>query len=246
MHPIDGRRYAAPATLSCAALSYHGRPQPTLRLGAPCSAADGALRFDVERIDRLARRHEESVALGPAETDVGAALGQEDTADQHAVGGEDSDPVLTLAAGKPGPDIALCVAANAVGVARHRIEEHAPIGDPGAVIDDIIDMGRIRSPARGVDDIEPLLVGGKSKTVGPPHVTDRDRCLASGAVDPIDPVGQLRRRLVAEIIAANAGAVVAEPDRAVGLDDDIVWASQLLAVEAFGEHRDRAVVLGAG
>ena len=41
---------------------------------ARLSSAGCALGFDVERIDRLARRHEESIALEPAETHIGAAL----------------------------------------------------------------------------------------------------------------------------------------------------------------------------
>ena len=51
---------------------------------------------------------------------------------------------------------------------------------------------------------------------------------------------------MAEIVAAGAGAVVAEPDRIVGFDDDIVGAGQPLALEAVGQHGDRAVIFGAG
>src|SRR5207248_1279242 len=91
----------------------------------PLSPPDGALGFDIERIDRLARRHEEAIALDTAEAEVGAALGQEDTADQLAVGGEDGDAVLVLAARETGPDIALGIAADAVGIAWRRIEKDA-------------------------------------------------------------------------------------------------------------------------
>src|SRR5437867_1432555 len=97
MHPIDGRRYDEPATLICAVLSIEGHGYPAAS-GRPCSAADGALRFDVERIYGLARRHEQAVALDPAETDVGATLGQHDAADHLPVGGQDDNPILGLAA----------------------------------------------------------------------------------------------------------------------------------------------------
>jgi hypothetical protein len=40
------------------------------------SPARHALRIDVERIDRMARGHEQAIAIMPAETDVGAALGR--------------------------------------------------------------------------------------------------------------------------------------------------------------------------
>src|SRR6267378_4491584 len=48
----------------------------------PCSAAGHALRVHVERIDRGARGHEEAIAVGAAEADVGAALGQVNAPDE--------------------------------------------------------------------------------------------------------------------------------------------------------------------
>src|SRR5437667_7935900 len=62
------------------------------------SAAGHALGLDIERIDRLARGHEQAVALAAAETEVGAALGQKDAADQAAVGREHGDAVVARAA----------------------------------------------------------------------------------------------------------------------------------------------------
>src|SRR6185295_1001042 len=59
----------------------------------PASAARRALRVHVERVDRLARGHEQAVALQAAEAEVGAALGQGDAADHDAVGGEYHDAV---------------------------------------------------------------------------------------------------------------------------------------------------------
>jgi hypothetical protein len=47
-------------------------------------AVRGALRVDVERIERGARRHEQAVAVHAAETKIGAALGQVDATDQLA------------------------------------------------------------------------------------------------------------------------------------------------------------------
>ena len=72
------------------------------------------------------------------------------------------------------------------------------------------------------------------------------RELAARWVQAIDAVRHLLRRLVAEIVAADAGAVVAEPDRAVGFHHHVVRPGQTRALERGGEHRDRAVVLGAG
>src|SRR6266403_1600522 len=47
-----------------------------------------ALGVHVQRVDRLARCHEQPVALQSAETQIGAALRQRDAADLRAVGGE--------------------------------------------------------------------------------------------------------------------------------------------------------------
>src|SRR5580698_4949618 len=74
-----------------------------------------ALRVHIERVDRLARGHEQPVALQPAEADVGAALGQRDAADQLAVGRVDHDTVeFRIAHAPAAPEIAVDVAAHAV------------------------------------------------------------------------------------------------------------------------------------
>src|SRR5438132_12339777 len=49
-------------------------------------SAERALRVDIERVDRLARRHKQPVALHAAETEIGATLRQRDAADHDAVG----------------------------------------------------------------------------------------------------------------------------------------------------------------
>src|SRR5207244_9447361 len=104
------------------------------------SPAGGALGFNVERIDRLARRHEEAVALDAAKADIGAALRQHDAADHLAVGGEHGNAVLGLAAGPPAPQITLDIDPHAVGAARLGAVELASIRGLGAVLDDIIDL----------------------------------------------------------------------------------------------------------
>jgi hypothetical protein len=48
------------------------------------SAARAPLGLAIEGVDRLARGHEQAVALLAAETHVGAALGQQDAADYLA------------------------------------------------------------------------------------------------------------------------------------------------------------------
>src|SRR5262249_56101762 len=67
------------------------------------SAARRALRIDVERIERVARRHEQPVALDTAEAEIGAALGQRDEADGFAARAENLHPVPLRAPHPPAP-----------------------------------------------------------------------------------------------------------------------------------------------
>ena len=56
------------------------------------SAGGGALRRDLKHVERLARSHEQAIALGAAETQIGAYFGQPDAADQLATGLNTSTP----------------------------------------------------------------------------------------------------------------------------------------------------------
>src|SRR5476651_1259436 len=63
-------------------------PQPPPLNRRP-STADGALRVHIKRVERVAGRHEQAVAIAAAEADVGAAFRQVDMADRLALGIED-------------------------------------------------------------------------------------------------------------------------------------------------------------
>src|SRR5439155_12990505 len=52
--------------------------------------------------------------------------------------------------------------------------------------------------------------------------------------------------LLAFPLAVDAEQRIGEPDRIVGLDHDVVRRVQPLALELVGQHRDLAVLLGAG
>src|SRR5215467_5721764 len=103
-------------------------------------AAEHALSLDKNGVDRLACRHEQPVALAASEAEVRAAFGQEDAADQDAVGREHGDAVMRLASGKSTPDVTLCVAADAVSVAGHGIEEYPAVDESRAVLDHVVDV----------------------------------------------------------------------------------------------------------
>src|SRR5712671_4828351 len=82
------------------------------------------LRVHIQRIDRLARGHEQAVALQPAETQIGAAFGQRDAADHDAVGREYHDAVeFGIAHAPSAPEIAVDVAAKAIRRAGPGVDE---------------------------------------------------------------------------------------------------------------------------
>src|SRR5258706_3742620 len=87
-----------------------------------------ALCFDVDRVERLAGGHEQTVAARAAEADVGAGLGQADHADARAVGGDDLD-----AGPRAAPDVAVHIRADAVGGRRRAAAGHVELDEPLAV-----------------------------------------------------------------------------------------------------------------
>src|ERR1043165_8386909 len=102
--------------------------------GARVLTRTRALRADVKRVERLAGRHEQPVALRAAEANVTADLRQPDTADQLALRGPHGDTaVADVAAGVRGaPHVAVHVAAHTVRPALdtvdHEIAEELAVG----------------------------------------------------------------------------------------------------------------------
>src|SRR5262250_3360936 len=99
-----------------------------------CLGGPRSLGSDVERVERLARRHEETIALGSAEADVRAGFRKPDAPDELALGRPHRHPAVAEVATSVtrDPDIALDVAADAVGTAfdvvDHAIGENLAVG----------------------------------------------------------------------------------------------------------------------
>src|SRR5204863_2737749 len=87
----------------------------------------GALRRGIDGIQRLARSHEQAVALGSAEAHVAANLGQPNPSDELALRRPHGHPVVTDAATgiARAPQIAVDVSAYAVGPALHTVDHEA-------------------------------------------------------------------------------------------------------------------------
>src|SRR5262249_18269041 len=122
------------------------------------STACDTLGVHIYRIDRLAGGHEHPVALTPAKTEIGTALGQCDVADHPRVRGEDRDPVEPRGHPPAAPQIAFDIAAEPVGGAVAGIDKDPAIGKPGAVADDVEDANEPR-PRTRFDDIKLGLIG---------------------------------------------------------------------------------------
>ena len=89
--------------------------KPLWAAAAGRSAQSSAGGVDVERIDGCAARHKESVPFGSAETEIANRLRRMQNRQKSAVGGMPSNPIRLGPAPPPtAPQIALCVAANAV------------------------------------------------------------------------------------------------------------------------------------
>jgi hypothetical protein len=80
----------------------------------------------------------------------------------------------------------------------------------------------------GVVDIQTSFVGGKSQAVRPSEVIGHERELASIRRQAVNALN-----LLFSLARVNAICRVGEVDGSIGLDDYIVGAIQLLAVEGF-------------
>src|SRR5262245_12859864 len=227
------------------ALSISPSPELRCRTEAPASAAGDPLRVDVERIDRMAGRHEKPVALGAAEAEVGGALRQRDEADRLAAGIEHLDAVELGAHAPAAPQIAIDVDAETVRrLVALATDQFAAVGEFGAVVGhvELVDGAR----AAAFDDVKLRLVGRERETVRPLHQAGGgDSRLAGPRIDPVDVVGQFLLGRLAEIVARDAGGRIGEPDGIVRLHHHVVGAVERLAVELVDQHRDGAVVFRA-
>src|ERR1700676_2991595 len=88
------------------------------RLAGSC-----ALRGGIHGVERLARGHDQAVALGAAEADVAAHFGQADPADELAIRRPYRHTAIAhVAAGiTRGPEIAVDIAAHAIRTALHAV-----------------------------------------------------------------------------------------------------------------------------
>ena len=219
-----------------------------------------ALRLHIDRIERLARGHEQPVALLAAEADIGAGFGQQDLPDARAVSARTPARRHSRRADPAGtdPDVALGVDSAA---------RRGSLTCRRAHVDQTLRVRQLRrrrcrrttrrfSACRvmrdaGVADIELLVVvaesdavglEGSSATLATWPVSGRgDRPLPSGAA------AASRYWQAALIDADRAVAGIGEPDRlVVGMHDHVVRPVERLAIGLLGQCRHRAVDARSG
>src|SRR5476651_667554 len=185
----------------------------------------GALRVHVDRVDRLARRHEQPVALRSAEAEIAADLGKTDAADQLALRRPDGDAVVPdRAAGVArAPDVAVDVAAHAVGRALdavdHEVREDAAVRHLVVAAhvenehDPLAAGSRVARPLAGADDVDLLVVWRERDPVRIGYLLfrddERDGALAVGAIDGRRQFPLLRAPLVETAAVRRIGEPVA-------------------------------------
>ena len=186
--------------------------------------------------------------LRPPKHRLAQPFGQVDLADQLAVGSVAAHAVLGgIAPAHAAPDVAVHVAAQAVGHAGGEIGEHAavpqagrhPPRKPGYA------PGRhARCRCRRCRAVlRPARNTCRSAARNRPRRLWRRRCAGSSAIDVARQFGLC---LVAFIGAVDAVAGIGEPDRAVARHHDVVRRIQRFALVTVEQHGDAAVVLGAG
>jgi hypothetical protein len=101
-------------------------------------------------------------------------------------------------------------------------------------------------PRRGLDDVELALVRREAEAVRPVDAVGHDRRLPGRRIEAVERHLQLALGAGPLVIEHDPEGGIGKPDRAVGLDHDVVWRIEALALEPVDQHGDRAVVFGAG
>src|SRR5580704_12088771 len=140
-----------------------------------------ALGRGIYRVDRLARRHEQAVALGAAEADVAAHLGQPNAPEKLAVRRPYGHAIIAdVPAGiAGGPEIAVDIAAYAVRSAIHPVNDEVAelllVGElvVGADVEHehvaLAARTGVARPLASRDDVELLVIRRERDPVGILH-----------------------------------------------------------------------------
>src|SRR5262249_41703101 len=143
------------------------------------------------------------------------------------------------------PEIAVDVAAHAVGRAGSGIDQHALVGKLGAVGRNVIGQDLAVRYAARFHNVEDFFVGRKAQPIRSQHAFGDDGGFSGCAIDAIDVGVDLGFGLVAFVVAKQPQHGIREPDRAVGFHHHVVGRVEPLGVERSHQHADGTVIFGS-
>lgn len=176
-----------------------------------------------------------------AETEIGAAAVNLDLAHQHAAAVPDIDPVAAA-----GIDVAEDVAFDAVGRARVGVGEHAPVRRVRLLV---LPEDRVSVDSGGaarvlaavavdqvrIGDVDRVFGGREADAVRSAEAVGHHADVARGRVEPVDLLRELRFWPESLFVAV---VWVGEPQRTVGMDNDVVgrveWPRVVVVEEGRG------------
>src|SRR5262245_2711843 len=158
------------------------RPRRSARPGARWLTRRGTLGRSIERIERLARRHEQAIALRPTKAHVAANLRDANAAQKLALRVPHRD--AAVADGSAGiartPQVAVDISADTIGAAfdaiNHEVAEQPAIGELVVAADvegvhlALAARARVPRALAGTHDIELFIVVREAQAVGIGHL----------------------------------------------------------------------------
>src|SRR5690606_39155559 len=176
------------------------------------------------------------VAVLAAETQVGAALWQCDTAQQFTLWREHPHAIEFGRAHAPAaPQVAFHFYAKTVRRTLARIEQHARRAQAAAIVGHVKHQYVGRSRAR-LYDVKLLLVRRKCQAIGAVHRVAHEFDRPGIGADAVDTRRQFLLGLLALVIADDSEGRIGEPDRAIGFHDHVIGRIQTLAPVAVGQY----------
>lgn len=144
-----------------------------------------------------------------------------------------------------GPDATGVVEAETIEPTIGWFGEDIAAGEGSVVLN--IEDAHVAVGVTGVGDVELFFIRGKGEAIRADEAVGGDRDFGGGGIDAKDVAGaDFTLGLVSFVVGIDAIGGVGEPDRVVGPDDDVVRRIEAFALEAIGEHGDRAIEFGSG
>jgi hypothetical protein len=233
----SGQVKAIPAVRICGGIGVFER-RPSTELGA--------VRREVDRIERRRATNEQAIELGAAECHIRDHFGNEDFADQSTV-----EVVAMDALGAARPNATIPIDAKTVEQACGRLREDLAARQFGPVRIDLKTANVARTVLlvgrAGVGDIEVFLVRREGDAVRANHIGDDRGDRAGFGVDSMYMAAlDLLLSAIPFVVGVDAIGGVGEPDGVVRLHHDVVRRIETFAVPLFRNDGNRAVNLGAG